>query len=790
MRQGMARDFSWERSVATYLDVYRRALALARTAGERPAMDFVFTLHSHLPYVLNHGRWPHGSDWLCEAALDTYLPLLEVAAAARAPRRCPRPVTIGITPVLANQLASPDLRRPRWRRSSSSGLTACDEAPASLRRDRRRRTCCRWWSSGGSGSSGSGAVPRRSAGPDRRLPRARGRGTPRDHRLGRDPRLPPAAGARREHPAAAGRRRRASTAASSARAGRLLAARVRLPAARSLGAVADRAAHRRAPRHRGAPGRRRLPLLLRRRAPRRGRATARPLGRSQRRPALVHAVASQEARPSRCARPTGPTGCAYRGAGGIAAFVRDPRASMQVWSRFEGYPGDECVSRVPQDALARRAQALAGDRRRRGSGRQAALRPRRRRCDRARGPRRAFRHLSPASPPDQAHTREGGSSRHSTPSSSGIGGSRAPTSSTTRYRALARESGRAPGHRLAPPRGASSRGGDPAPCGLVGSQRRLQHVAQRAHRVDLGAPLAAGGSRSGTSRPRRSPPPPRDRCWPRRHASCCSRSRPTGSSSSPPAPRPTTRERRFRSTAPTPSAHRGAPRRAVRTRWSRPSAGPKCWPARSTLPRRHARGGRRARRLPLPRRRLTMTPIRFAFGLHLHQPVGNFDHVFEQHVDDVYRPLLNALADREFLPVVLHLSGPLLEWLEAHESALSGPARTAGRDGKVELLLAGFYEPVLASLPARGPGRADPVDAGCHPRALRRRGRGALAHRTSMGARARGRSGRRGRPLRPGGRPPLPGLPVSRRAAPRAVLDRERWKTRRRSFPSTSGCAT
>ena len=40
-------------------------------------MHFVLTLHSHLPYVLNHGRWPHGSDWLCEATLDTYLPLLE-----------------------------------------------------------------------------------------------------------------------------------------------------------------------------------------------------------------------------------------------------------------------------------------------------------------------------------------------------------------------------------------------------------------------------------------------------------------------------------------------------------------------------------------------------------------------------------------------------------------------------------------------------------------------------------------------------------------------------------------
>ena len=49
-----------------------------------------------------------------------------------------------------------------------------------------------------------------------------------------------------------------------------------------------------------------------------------------------------------------------------------------------------------------------------------------------------------------------------------------------------------------------------------------------------------------------------------------------------------------------------------------------------------------------------MTAIRFVFGLHLHQPVGNFDHVFAQHVEDVYRPLLDRLAGRGFLPVVLH----------------------------------------------------------------------------------------------------------------------------------------
>ena len=69
-------------------------------------MHFVLTLHSHLPWVLNHGRWPHGSDWLLEAALDSYLPLLEALESLKK-RGILAPVTLGLTPVLANQLTSP-----------------------------------------------------------------------------------------------------------------------------------------------------------------------------------------------------------------------------------------------------------------------------------------------------------------------------------------------------------------------------------------------------------------------------------------------------------------------------------------------------------------------------------------------------------------------------------------------------------------------------------------------------------------------------------------------------------
>ena len=98
-------------------------------------------------------------------------------------------------------------------------------------------------------------------------------------------------------------------------------------------------------------------------------------------------------------------------------------------------------------------------------------------------------------------------------------------------------------------------------------------------------------------------------------------------------------------------------------------------------------------------------PVRFCFGLHLHQPVGNFGYVFEQHVRDVYRPLLQRLREREFFHAALHVSGPLLEWLEANDTRVLDMLGELVGARRVELLLAGFYEPILASIP-----RADRIE--------------------------------------------------------------------------------
>ncbi|MGD0353648.1 MAG: 1,4-alpha-glucan branching protein domain-containing protein [Dehalococcoidia bacterium] len=67
---------------------------------------FTFVLHSHLPYCRNAGRWPHGEEWIHEAASETYIPLLDALYDLKK-EGCPFKLTLGITPVLVEQLADP-----------------------------------------------------------------------------------------------------------------------------------------------------------------------------------------------------------------------------------------------------------------------------------------------------------------------------------------------------------------------------------------------------------------------------------------------------------------------------------------------------------------------------------------------------------------------------------------------------------------------------------------------------------------------------------------------------------
>jgi 1,4-alpha-glucan branching enzyme len=71
--------------------------------------SFCLVLHGHLPWVLHHGRWPHGEDWLYEAAAETWMPLIDVLD--RASSESIRVAwTVGVTPILLEQLRSETFR--------------------------------------------------------------------------------------------------------------------------------------------------------------------------------------------------------------------------------------------------------------------------------------------------------------------------------------------------------------------------------------------------------------------------------------------------------------------------------------------------------------------------------------------------------------------------------------------------------------------------------------------------------------------------------------------------------
>ncbi len=94
-------------------------------------------------------------------------------------------------------------------------------------------------------------------------------------------------------------------------------------------------------------------------------------------------------------------------------------------------------------------------------------------------------------------------------------------------------------------------------------------------------------------------------------------------------------------------------------------------------------------------------PIRFILALHNHQPIGNFEHVFENAYRDSYLPFLDTFEPYESLKIALHTSGSLMEWLDAkHPEYVDRLAGLVHR-GRIEILGGPFYEPILAMIPSR-----------------------------------------------------------------------------------------
>jgi 4-alpha-glucanotransferase len=93
-----------------------------------------------------------------------------------------------------------------------------------------------------------------------------------------------------------------------------------------------------------------------------------------------------------------------------------------------------------------------------------------------------------------------------------------------------------------------------------------------------------------------------------------------------------------------------------------------------------------------------MRPVTLVMILHDHQPVGNFDDVFEHAYARAYDPFLRFLESHPFLRIGLHTSGPLLQWIALHHRDYLSRLRMLVDRGQVELWGGGFFEPILPAI--------------------------------------------------------------------------------------------
>lgn len=94
-----------------------------------------------------------------------------------------------------------------------------------------------------------------------------------------------------------------------------------------------------------------------------------------------------------------------------------------------------------------------------------------------------------------------------------------------------------------------------------------------------------------------------------------------------------------------------------------------------------------------------MNKLSLIFGIHCHQPVGNFEEVISRAVDECYWPFLKAAADAPRFKFFAHFSGALLRKIETTRPAFLETLKLLVSRSQMELLGGGMYEPILSALP-------------------------------------------------------------------------------------------
>lgn len=89
------------------------------------------------------------------------------------------------------------------------------------------------------------------------------------------------------------------------------------------------------------------------------------------------------------------------------------------------------------------------------------------------------------------------------------------------------------------------------------------------------------------------------------------------------------------------------------------------------------------------------------FGIHMHQPVDNFEWVIELAIKTCYEPFFEVMSRYPSFRFSVHCSGWLMERIEELRPSLYKQITTLAKNGSIEFFSAGYYEPILSVIPSK-----------------------------------------------------------------------------------------
>ncbi|MCU0641560.1 MAG: DUF1926 domain-containing protein [Candidatus Margulisbacteria bacterium] len=91
--------------------------------------------------------------------------------------------------------------------------------------------------------------------------------------------------------------------------------------------------------------------------------------------------------------------------------------------------------------------------------------------------------------------------------------------------------------------------------------------------------------------------------------------------------------------------------------------------------------------------------VKFLFGVHCHQPVGNFSHVLDEAYERSYLPFIQVMDAHPRIKFAVHYSGILYDWFLAKHPEFIDYLKKLVKRGQLEVITAGYYEPIIPIIP-------------------------------------------------------------------------------------------